>query len=93
MRELRMVHSADLDDRTRLAIRQLMAGAFGKISEDTYQNVLGGVHALLAEDGELIGHASVVQRRMLHGGGRCAPGISRASRCARTGAAAGAARR
>ncbi|MGP7995839.1 MAG: hypothetical protein ACLPKI_00650 [Streptosporangiaceae bacterium] len=47
MRELRMVHSADLDDRTRLAIRQLMAGAFGKISEDTYQNVLGGVHALL----------------------------------------------
>ena len=66
--ELRSVHTADLGDGTRAAIRQLLDGAFGIVSEDTYQNVLGGVHALLAEDGELIGHASVVQRRMLHGG-------------------------
>ena len=28
----------------------------------------GGVHALLVEDAELIGHASVVQRRLLQGG-------------------------
>jgi aminoglycoside 2'-N-acetyltransferase I len=30
--------------------------------------VLGGTHALVVEDGELVGHASVVQRRMLHDG-------------------------
>jgi aminoglycoside 2'-N-acetyltransferase I len=30
--------------------------------------VRGGVHELVHEDGELIGHASVVQRRLLHGG-------------------------
>jgi aminoglycoside 2'-N-acetyltransferase I len=66
--ELRTAHTADLDDGIRAAVRELMDAAFGMVSEDTYQNVLGGVHALLLEDGELIGHASVVQRRMLHGG-------------------------
>jgi aminoglycoside 2'-N-acetyltransferase I len=66
--ELRTAHTADLSDGCAAEIRELLDGAFGKVSEDTYQNVLGGVHALLAEDGALIGHASVVQRRMLHGG-------------------------
>ena len=47
MRELRMVHSADLDDRTQAGHPAVDGRAFGKISEDTYQNVLGGVHALL----------------------------------------------
>lgn len=68
MPELRTAHTADLSDGCAAAIRELLDGAFGKVSEDTYQNVLGGVHALLVEDGALIGHASVVQRRMLHGG-------------------------
>ena len=68
MLELRTARTADLSDGSAAAIRELLDGAFGKVSEDTYQNVLGGVHALLVEDGELIGHASVVQRRMLHGG-------------------------
>ena len=68
MPELRTAHTAELDDGTRTAIRRLMDGAFGIVSEDTFENVLGGVHALLVEDGVLIGHASVVQRRMLHGG-------------------------
>src|SRR5215471_2524071 len=39
-----------------------MDAAFGGVSDDTFENVLG------VEDGELVGHASVVQRRMLHGG-------------------------
>jgi aminoglycoside 2'-N-acetyltransferase I len=66
--ELRTAHTADLDVSTRSAIRRLMDAAFGGISDDTFENVLGGVHALLVEDAELVGHASVVQRRMLHGG-------------------------
>src|SRR5215472_5061569 len=45
-----------------------MNAAFDGVSDDTFDNVLGGVHALVFEDGELIGHASVVQRRLLHGG-------------------------
>jgi aminoglycoside 2'-N-acetyltransferase I len=66
--EQRTAHTADLDDDTKAAVRALMDDAFGTVSDDTFDNVLGGMHTLLLEDGELIGHASVVQRRMLHGG-------------------------
>lgn len=66
--ELRIAHTADLGAASRAAIRALMDGAFGAVSDDTYENVLGGMHALAYEGGELVGHASVVPRRMLHGG-------------------------
>ena len=66
--DLRILHTADLDAATRSAIRSLMDAAFDGVSDDTYENVLGGMHTLVLQDGELIGHASVVQRRMLHRG-------------------------
>ena len=65
MTGLRTAHTADLDAGARSAIRSLMDAAFGAVSDDTFDNVLGGVHALLLEDGELIGHGSVIQRRLL----------------------------
>jgi aminoglycoside 2'-N-acetyltransferase I len=68
MTEVRTAHTADLDGDERSAIRSLMDAAFGAVSDDTFDNVLGGVHALVLEDGELIGHGSVVQRRLLYGG-------------------------
>ena len=60
MTELRTAHTADLRAREKAAIRSPM--------DDTFDNVLGGVHALILEDGALIGHGSVVQRRLLHAG-------------------------
>jgi aminoglycoside 2'-N-acetyltransferase I len=66
--ELRTLHTADLDAGMRSQIRGLMDAAFDGVCDDTYENVLGGIHTLVIEDGELIAHASVVQRRMLHGG-------------------------
>jgi aminoglycoside 2'-N-acetyltransferase I len=45
-----------------------MDATFGGVSDDTFENALGGMHTLIIEDGELVGHASVVQRRMLYGG-------------------------
>ena len=68
MIELRTAHTADLDAATRTAIRALMDAAFDGVSDDTFDNVLGGIHALVLDGAELIGHASIVQRRMLHGG-------------------------
>jgi aminoglycoside 2'-N-acetyltransferase I len=68
MTELRTIHTADLDAATRSAIRGLLDAAFGEVSDDTYENVLGGMHTLVLEDGALVGHASVVPRGMLHGG-------------------------
>ena len=68
MAELRTAHTADLDAATKSAIRKLMDTAFGTVSDDTFENALGGVHALILDDGELTGHGSVVQRRLLHRG-------------------------
>ena len=68
MIEQRTAHTAELDGDTRAAIRALMDASFDAFSDDAFENALGGMHALVFEDGELIGHASVVQRRLLNGG-------------------------
>ena len=68
MTDLRTAHTADLDPGTKSAVRRLLDDAFGGITDDAFENALGGVHALLLEDGDLVGHASVVQRRVLHAG-------------------------
>jgi aminoglycoside 2'-N-acetyltransferase I len=38
------------------------------MSDHDWDHALGGVHALAWEGDELIGHASVIQRRLLYGG-------------------------
>jgi aminoglycoside 2'-N-acetyltransferase I len=69
MSEVLTAHTADLDAATLAAGRALMAAAFGdEFEDDDWEHALGGIHALAYDDGELIGHASVVMRRMVHGG-------------------------
>jgi aminoglycoside 2'-N-acetyltransferase I len=68
MTRLQTAHTADLDTATLDAARALLYGVFDDFAEDDWEHALGGVHALLWEGDELIGHASVVQRRLLHGG-------------------------
>lgn len=47
----------------------LLDGAFGDRFDDAdFEHGLGGMHALVYDGPELIGHGSVVMRRMLHGG-------------------------
>ena len=65
--ELRLAHTADLDGATLRAARALLDAVFDDMTDDDWEHALGGMHALLWEDGELVGHAAVVQRRMLHG--------------------------
>ena len=38
------------------------------MSDHDWEHSLGGVHVVVWDDHELVGHASVVQRRLLHGG-------------------------
>ena len=68
MTELRTAHTADLgaagEGRHPRPDGRRLQPRLG----DTFDNVLGGVHALILEGGELIGHGSVVQRRMVHAG-------------------------
>ncbi|MEC4016619.1 GNAT family N-acetyltransferase [Streptomyces sp. H27-D2] len=66
---LHTAHTADLAPAELEAIRALLTAAFeGDFDEADWDHTVGGVHAVLREGGELIGHGSVVQRRLLHGG-------------------------
>jgi aminoglycoside 2'-N-acetyltransferase I len=68
MTEVRTAHTADLDAATLRAARALLYNVFDDMTDDDWEHALGGVHALVWEGAELIGHASVIQRRLLHGG-------------------------
>jgi aminoglycoside 2'-N-acetyltransferase I len=67
--QLRIAHTADLDRATLRAAHALLVDVFeGELTDDDWEHALGGVHALVWDGGTLIGHASIVQRRLLHGG-------------------------
>jgi aminoglycoside 2'-N-acetyltransferase I len=69
MTELRTAHTADLDADTLRATRMLLDEVFeGELDDDDWEHALGGVHAFVWEGDEIVGHASVVQRRIVHGG-------------------------
>jgi aminoglycoside 2'-N-acetyltransferase I len=61
-------HTADMDGETRAAARALLYGAFDDMTEHDWEHALGGIHALAWDGDDLVGHASVVQRRLMHGG-------------------------
>ena len=66
--ELRVAHTADLGAATRHAARALLDDVFDDMADEDWDHALGGMHALLWEGAELIGHASVIQRQLLYGG-------------------------
>ena len=67
MTEVRTAHTADLDGATRGAARALLDAVFkGELTDSDWEHALGGVHALVWEGDELVGHASLVQRRLLY---------------------------
>ncbi|MBV6702543.1 GNAT family N-acetyltransferase [Kitasatospora aureofaciens] len=69
MIELLTAHTAELDGTTLDEARALLFTVFGdEMTEGDWEHALGGVHAMVREGGVLIGHAAVVQRRLLHGG-------------------------
>ncbi|WP_033213509.1 GNAT family N-acetyltransferase [Kitasatospora phosalacinea] len=66
---VRAVHTADLDPAGRRTARALLFEVFGaEMTEQDWSHCLGGMHVLAWEGGELIGHAAVVQRRLVNGG-------------------------
>jgi len=66
MADLHTSHTADLDAGALRAARALLDTGFVDLSDSDWEHALGGVHALVWDGAELIGHASVVQRRLLH---------------------------
>ncbi|MFC0009000.1 GNAT family N-acetyltransferase [Devosia nitrariae] len=62
-----LLHTWQLSKETLFTIRRLLEETFdGQFSEEDWDHTLGGVHALVWEDGQLIGHGSLVQRRLIH---------------------------
>jgi aminoglycoside 2'-N-acetyltransferase I len=68
MAQLRTAHTADLDAATLAAARALLYDVFDDMTDDDWEHALGGVHALAWDGAELVGHGSVVQRRLLYQG-------------------------
>jgi aminoglycoside 2'-N-acetyltransferase I len=68
MAELQTAHTAELDAATLTAARAFLYDVFDDMTDHDWEHALGGVHALVWEGADLIGHASVIQRRLLHGG-------------------------
>ena len=66
--DVRVAHTAELGPEELGAARRLLWEAFDDMEEDDWDHLLGGMHALAYADGDLVGHASLVLRRMLHRG-------------------------
>jgi aminoglycoside 2'-N-acetyltransferase I len=71
---LRRLSTQELTPEEVAAIRALMLAAFGSNEEDGFadedwDHALGGVHFVLDLDGEIVAHASVIERE-IHVGGR-----------------------
>jgi aminoglycoside 2'-N-acetyltransferase I len=66
---IQVAHTADVEPATLQAARALLGDVFdGEFVGSDWEHSLGGMHALAWEDDELVGHASLIQRRLLHGG-------------------------
>jgi aminoglycoside 2'-N-acetyltransferase I len=69
MTEVRTAHTADLTPADLHAVRTLLDDVFeGDFGDDDWDHSLGGVHVLVREGAALVGHGSLVQRRLLHTG-------------------------
>jgi aminoglycoside 2'-N-acetyltransferase I len=70
---IRTEHTARLGPAELAAVRGLLDAAFaghpdGDFTDADWDHCLGGMHVMAWQGERLIGHASVVQRRLLHGG-------------------------
>lgn len=69
MSPVSVVHTWQLPGDVRADLRRLLDEAFdGDFSDEDWAHSLGGVHALVRDGEELIGHGAVVQRHMVHAG-------------------------
>lgn len=64
-----LAHTGQLEPGVLAAARDLLEVVFeGELTDHDWEHSLGGIHALVWEGSALIGHASLIQRRLLHKG-------------------------
>src|SRR5918995_2685056 len=65
---IRIAHTSELEPELLAEAHAMLVEVFeGEFDDHDWEHALGGIHALAYEDGALVGHASVIQRRLLHG--------------------------
>jgi aminoglycoside 2'-N-acetyltransferase I len=65
MAEIRTAHTAFVEPSVLRAARALLDDVFaGEMTDADWEHALGGIHAFAWEGDALIGHASVIQRRL-----------------------------
>jgi aminoglycoside 2'-N-acetyltransferase I len=62
--QIRVAHTADLEAETLAAARALLFEVFDDMTEADWDHSLGGMHSLAVLDGQIVGHASIIQRRI-----------------------------
>ena len=67
--DIQIEHTSKLDRDVLTASRELLDLVFdGEMTDADWEHSLGGMHAIAWRGDVLVGHASVVQRRLVHGG-------------------------
>lgn len=66
---LQVAHTSALDAADLAAAHALLHDVFDpELTEEDWDHSLGGMHALVWEQGELVGHAALVLRQLIHEG-------------------------
>ena len=68
MTEIQVAHTGHLGPVLLAASRALLYEAFDDMTEADWDHCVGGMHAIALADGEVVGHAAIAQRRLLHAG-------------------------
>lgn len=64
-----MAHTGQLPSAVLAGAKDLLDDAYrGELTGEDWEHCLGGMHALAWQGAELVGHAALVQRRLLHQG-------------------------
>jgi aminoglycoside 2'-N-acetyltransferase I len=67
--KIQVAHTAELDPAVLATARELLDLVFaGEMTDHDWEHALGGMHAIAWRGDQLVGHASVVQRRIVHDG-------------------------
>ena len=62
-----LAHTATVEATLLAEARRLMDVCFDDFADADWSHALGGMHAAVVEEGVLVAHGSLVQRRLLHG--------------------------
>jgi aminoglycoside 2'-N-acetyltransferase I len=69
MSAIELRHTAQIPSGELETVRRLLDEAFeGRFTAQDWDHALGGLHALVRAGGEVVGHGSLIQRRLLHRG-------------------------